>query len=435
LIISNDGGSLEIGSVQKNEVYSLIERTLTNVREDMQDNPYIEEALRVLPVGGYRSAIGAFWNAVIDDLRNKIMFRSISMFNKEMDIGREISTYDDFQNFVNDDQLIDGAYKIGVIGWEASKVLKHAKETRHIFSGHPSSTDPSIIKVLAMMEDCIKYVLNEDYPMQIIDIDEYIVNLATEGYDRNGIGIENALGDLPERYKNELANRLFTSYVHHNSTTIQRSNIEFCAPILWKFLPRAIKTQIVRRVDQEIGKGNSTTIDLAFSFVEVVGANVYLSLTSKRYRVEPIIEELESNLDVFRIEDKCVNELERFSNSIPVQLLPRYVNALTQTYIGHVGGSANFNRTDFYADGAAVRIPGMFEKFDDSAADAFIKSIKSNKKIKQRIRSAAKLRRLRSLGTIVLERVSENYHERSFLVNLVDETKEKEFFESIKTPL
>ncbi len=77
------------------------------------------------------------------------------------------------------------------------------------------------------MDDCIKYVLNEEYPMQIIDINEYMEILATETYDRNAIGIENALGDLPERYKNELINRLFTSYIHPNSTTILRSNIEF----------------------------------------------------------------------------------------------------------------------------------------------------------------------------------------------------------------
>ena len=118
---------------------------------------------------------------------------------------------------------------------------------------------------------------------------------------------------------------------------------------------------------------------------------------------------LEQNLDVFTTENKCVGELERFSASIPIQLLPRYVNALTQTYIGHIGGSAYFARTDFYADGAAVKIPGMFEKFDDTAADSFISSIKTNKRIQQRIKSPAKLRRLRSLGNIVLERVSDKY--------------------------
>ncbi len=424
--------STEIANVTSDDVHSIIKKTLLNVREDMLDNPYIEEALRVLPVSGYRSAIGAFWNAVVDDLRNKIMFRSISLFNKEMQLGREIKTYEDFQNYVNDDQLIEGAYKIGVIGWEASKVLRHAKETRHIFSGHPKSSDPSIIKVLAVMDDCVKYVLNEEYPMQIIDIDEYITLMSTEDYDRNAIGIENALGDLPDRYKNELANKLFTAYIHQNSSTILRSNIEFSSPILWKVLPKEVKIQIVRRIDQEITRGNSTSIELAFSFIKNVGGNVYLSLNSKKYIVEPIINELEANLDVFNIEDKCVKELERFESSIPVDLLPRYVNALTQTYVGHIGGSAYFARTDFFSDGASVRIPGMFEKFDDTAADAFINAIKTNRRLKQRISNSAKMRRLRSLGNIVLERVSENYHDKQLLMYLVDETKEREFFEAIK---
>ena len=60
-----------------NEVTLLIKKSVLNVREDMQDNPYIQEAIRVLSVGGYRSAIGCFWNAVIDDLRNKILHRFI----------------------------------------------------------------------------------------------------------------------------------------------------------------------------------------------------------------------------------------------------------------------------------------------------------------------------------------------------------------------
>lgn len=127
--------SSELIKVNTSEIQPLIEKSIANVRDEMMDNPYIIEALRVLPVGGYRSAIGSFWNAVVDDLRNKIIYRSLSLFNKEIRFRQEVKTYEDFQNYVNDDDLIDGAYKIGVIGWEASKVLKHAKETRHIFDG------------------------------------------------------------------------------------------------------------------------------------------------------------------------------------------------------------------------------------------------------------------------------------------------------------
>jgi hypothetical protein len=84
--------------------------------------------LRVLPVGGYRSAIGSVWNAVVDDLRSKVLHRSVELFNKVVTLPRKVESYEDFQNHVNDDQLIEGAYKIGVIGWEASRILNTLKK-------------------------------------------------------------------------------------------------------------------------------------------------------------------------------------------------------------------------------------------------------------------------------------------------------------------
>src|SRR4051812_25583264 len=90
----------------------LLRRSLRAVREELAENTYIEEAKIVLCAGGYRSAIGAIWNAVVDDLRNKIIHRSLSLFNKAMALPKEIKSYEDFQNHVNDDSLIEGAYRI-----------------------------------------------------------------------------------------------------------------------------------------------------------------------------------------------------------------------------------------------------------------------------------------------------------------------------------
>jgi len=102
--------------VTHDKMAALIECTLDKVRDDMIENPYIIEALRVLPVKGYRSAIGNVWNAVVDDLRNKIIHRSLPLFNKAVQLKRNVKSYEDFQNFVNDDDRIDGAREIGVIG-------------------------------------------------------------------------------------------------------------------------------------------------------------------------------------------------------------------------------------------------------------------------------------------------------------------------------
>lgn len=414
------------------EIIPIMQRALTSVREELRDDPYIIEAIKVLQVGGYRSSIGSFWNAVVDDLRNKIMFRSLKLFNQSVEIGRNIETYEDFQNFVNDDQLIEGAYKIGVIGWEASKILRHAKETRHIFSGHPKSSDPSIIKVLAMMDDCIKYVLNAEYPSQIIDVNDYVSTLADQNYDRNVVSIESALGDLPEIYKNELANRIYSSYIHPQSTSVLRSNIEFVAPILWRVLPKPIKIQVARRVDQEIQKGKSDVTMAAFSFIELVRNQAYLSVVARRYQIDPLVKALTDAFDDFPRENETVKDLVPYASLIPDELLPEYVLSLTRTYVGRMGSSARWNRTDFFADGAAIYIPDMFKTFDDHAANYFVEGLRSSDSLKRRIEAPAKLRRLRVLGNIVSEKISATFQERVFIEALCDEQREKEFFDLLR---
>jgi len=418
--------------IETSEVQPLLEKSIMNVRDEIKDNSYIIEALRVLPVGGYRSAIGSFWNAVVDDLRNKIMHRSLSLFNKSIDFRREIKSYDDFQNYVNDDDLIEGAYKIGVIGWEASKILKHSKETRHIFDGHPKSSDPSIIKVLGMFEDCIKYVLNEPYPPQIIDISEYIETMNSIDFDRNEIAVSNAIEELPEIYKSELINRIFKAYNIEETSTELRSNIEFIAPLLWKVLPKEHKNQIVKSLDKIISESNTKKTKRAFKFVQIVKGNIYLSANSRNYIIKPLVDNLKNNLDEWDAENKYVKLLEQYASYIPAELLKDYVWSLTHTYIGYIGGSRQYARSDFYANAAAPRIQSMFELFDDNAAMAFVETIKESRTLKSRIDSPTKLNRLRTLGNIVSEKISTSFSEKEFIETLVNETKEKEFFKSIK---
>ncbi len=421
-----------IAKASDTDIVLLIERAVMNVREDMRDNPYILEAIRVLPVQCYRSAIGNFWNAVVDDLRNKIMFRSLSLFNKEVDVSREIRNYEDFQNYVNDDQLIEGAYKIGIIGWEAYKILRHSKEARHIFYGHPKSSDPSLVKVLSVIDDCIKYVLNEEYPSQIIDINDYIEILKSEDYDRNAVAIENALGDLPETYKNELINKLFTIYIYPDSSSTLTSNIEFVSPLLWQVLPKPTKVQVVRRLDQELPNGNALVTDKVFDFVHLIGGSIYLSHNARRYKIEPLVKDLKENLDNWSVENRCVRELKQFASVITEESIDDYVSALTHTFIGYIGGSARFPRTDFYANSAAVHIPGMFQAFNDRMASAFIKTIQESKLLRSRIKIPSKMKRLRSLGLIVDEKVSDTFEYQEILSLLVDESREEIFFERIR---
>jgi hypothetical protein len=414
-----------------NEIH-LLRQELSNIREEMRGNPYVIEAQKVIQVKGYRSAIGSYWNAVVDDLRKKIIHRSLDLFNKEIQPRKEIKSYDDFQDYVIDHELIEGAYKIGVIGWEAKKILQQAREVRNIFDGHPNSTEPHLLKVLNFISDCNKYVLSQEYPVPIIDINVYFKKLEKITYDRNEISVEQALGDLPSVYKTELINRLLNTYINEDSSTILRANIEFCSPILWKFLPEEDKKQIGRRLDQLYIEGDKEKITYAVEFLIKLDGLKYASNTTRKAILEPIIKELEENLDNWSKEGELVYQLERLGAIIPEELLFRYVQALTLTYVGHRGYSLSFSRKNFFSDAAAPVIRRIFQEFDDRAAQNFVETIKTNSTLKTRIGGSGQLARLRRLAQILLSRSGLRKDVEGFLNFLMDKEKEKEFIRSIR---
>ena len=371
----------------------LLSKELSNVREEIHGDPYLAEALKVLPVKGYRSAIGAYWNAVVDDLRNKVIHRSLDLFNKEIQPKKKIERYEDFQDHVTEHDLIEGAYKIGVLSWEARKLLHQARETRNIFYGHPKSSDPSLVKVLDLISDCNRYVLSEDYPPSIIDISTYLAQMDSESYDRNQLAIEQAFCDLPAIYKSELSNRFYSAYVSENTSTDLRSNIEVCAPILWSVLTKNDKKQLGKRFDRDIVEANKEKIDRGLSYIKLVEGMMYVSTTSRRIVFEPVIDELESNLDNWTTEGQLVRELRRLGTNIPANLTTRYVSALTHTFVGFKGSSVQYSRTDFYSDAAAHIINTMFRSFDNAAVDAFVETVRSSEMLQRRIKNTGQLAR------------------------------------------
>ncbi|MES2378500.1 MAG: hypothetical protein V4553_18050 [Bacteroidota bacterium] len=409
-----------------------LQRELTNVREDFADNKYVREAITVLAAGGLRSAIGSYWNAVVDDLRKKIIHRSIDLFNKEINPKKEIKTYEDFQNHLTDYELIDGAYKIGVVSWEAHKLLHQARETRNIFDGHPDSSDPTLFKVFNMIADCNRYVLSQDYPLTIIDVNQYILTMDTDTFNKNEMAVEQAFTDLPEIYKNEMSNRLFTLYIGDNASTRLKSNIEYSYPVLWKVISKDIRQQIGKRYDKLIVEANGDTIAKANSILTIVDGMRYVSSASRRIIFEPAIKELEENLDNWGAEGRAAQNLQRLGTTIPDELINRFVSALTLTYVGYRGGSAYYSRTEFYSNTAAPKISEMFEKFDNSSTEAFIETIRTNDQLQGRVRSVNQLNRLRTLGNILLNKPEIRDDSREFLEVLVDPAKTKEFFISLK---
>lgn len=411
------------------EKLSYLQRELTNVREDLTDNKYIAEARIVLQAGGLRSAIGCYWNAVSDDLRRKVMHRSLDLFNKEM--NKKVTSYEDFQTHVTDNDLIEGAYKIGVLSWEAKKIMHQARETRNIFDGHPDSSDPNLFKVLDMIADCNRYVLSQEYSIPIINVNDYISKMDTDAYDKHELAVEQAFIDLPDVYKREMCNKIFTYYVSDTISTRFRSNIEFSFPILWRVSSKDIRQQIGQRFDKMFLEGDAQKNKKGIELFTLIDGLRYLTTTTRKLIYDPKIKYLEDHLDDWHEEGIAVKELEAFGSVVPDEYIERLVTALTLTYVGYKGSSYNFSRTTFYSDAAAPRISKMFEKFDNRSAEEFVNTIKENSILKARISGAAQLKRLRTLGNILLNKPEIKDDVRSFLELLVDETNTKDFYQKI----
>ena len=253
----------------------------------------------------------------------------------------------------------------------------------------------------------------------------------TDTYDKYELAVEQAFIDLPEVYKKEMCNKLFTYYIGDTISTRFRSNIEFSFPILWKVTPKEIRQQIGQSFDKIYLEGDAMKNDKGVNLFSLIDGLRYLSTTTRKLIYEPQIQHLEDNLDNWEEEAVSVKKLDKFGSVVPDEYIERLVAALTLTYTGYKGSSHKSNRTSFYSDAAAPKISRMFEKFDNKSAEAFVKTIKTNSKLKSRINNVALLNRLRTLGDILLNKPEITGDSKIFLELLVDENRTKDFYSEI----
>jgi len=387
-------------------VISIFQSINQEIRVDYQHNDYIAEAQAVFQIGAMRSAITQFWNAVIHDLREKVIYRSLDLFRKEMNISKNINDYEDVQKHITDYDLIEGSYKIGILDRESKTMLHQAREVRNLFGAHPYSSRPDPIKTVSMMMDCVKYVLSQPMPNKIVNVDEYLSNMQTTSFDRSKAIIVNNFSNLPKVYKFEFVTKIHKAYIHKDTPLTYIQNIEYTLPLIMSLCDRDIKRSVAGEVSTAATTGNSFIKVRTIKFSEYLDSLKYLTHSVKLSIIEPLVEKLVDNLDNFSVENNVVEELEKFSDNIPLELAPKYIEGITNTYIGRIGRSSFFSRTDFYANGAAHIIPEMFEKFTSDFIEIFSNHIKTNSILISRIKSSVKLKRLAKLCTILVDKAT-----------------------------
>jgi len=273
--------------------------------------------------------------------------------------------------------------------------------------------------------------LSQDFPPTIIDISTYLSGMDSPDFARNSIAVDQAFGDLPAVYKTELSNRLYSTYAGDTISSDLRGNIEFCAPILWSSLTKEDKKQIGKRFDKDVVDGDSKRIERALGYIKLVSGLMYVSSTSRKVVIEPLVGALRASLDNWDNETALVKQLQPLARFIPDDLRSTFVEAVTLSYVGYKGSSYSFSRTNFYSNGAAPYIKEMFQSFDSASTDAFVEVVNTDPVLRRRIKEKGQLDRLRVLGNILLENEIASVKAVEFLEKLCDEDSTEELFSKI----
>jgi len=178
-------------------------------------------------------------------------------------------------------------------------------------------------------------------------------------------------------------------------------------------------------------EGDAKKIQRALTYIQIVGGMMYVSGSSRKIIVEPLVNAMSESLDDWDKESSSAKQLQPFARFMPSEYLPRFVEAITRTYVGYKGSSYNYARKNFYSNGAAPYIKEMFESFDSEATDCFVEVVNTDTTLRRRISEKGQLDRLRVLGNILLESEIASADAAKFLEKLCDEEQTEEFFTKV----
>lgn len=176
-------------------------------------------------------------------------------------------------------------------------------------------------------------------------------------------------------------------------------------------------------------------IERALAYVKLVSGLMYVSSTSRKVVIEPLVLALAAALDEWDKESALVKQLQPLAKFIPDDLRLSFVQAITRSYVGYKGGSSSYSLTTFYSNGAAPYIKEMFQSFDSASTDAFVEVLNTDPVLRRRMKEKGQLDRLRVLGNILLESEIAVSEAVVVLEKLCDEDDTEEFFSKTLTKL
>jgi hypothetical protein len=384
--------------------------------------PYLERAKVAAEAGLYDAAVLYFWNESMNDLRRKVMSYGIEYFPYQQ--GRHITGEDSLRENVNDYELIEGCYQLGIISKEAWFFLQQCREIRNQYTAaHLSDSQIDPLEAQNFIKNCVKYVLTHELPSPGFSIRNFMERLRNADVSQMLGEIEAGIKDQASEIRKALLNRLFDEYIDTACSSMLRSNIELVAPLVWEKVDDEGKLELGQRyVRVRVGPSQDAAL-LAFNFFKVVGG---ISAIPDAYR-RPIFENYAKALitahfeaNNFRKEGPRAEDLLELRFDVPKDAAQVYTKAVILSFLGNTYGHCwkadETNRT-------------MLSHFNIHCVGATIKLLDTDRDVQQTLTSKLPIQRLKELVKILLDHPVLPAHEkRLFFFRDTPEKRIKDHF-------
>lgn len=371
---------------ERKKVFKNMEDILSLLPADkLKQSEYLSKFLSAVSAGLFDAALNYLWDETVKQLRKRVSSYDIQYFYDLLSLSEQrrskLRTEEDLSS-ITDDELINGALKLGVISEIGFRLLDDIKYMRNWASAaHPNQVTITGLQLVSWLETCIREVISLPLSTMVVRINELLKNIKKNELEESDItSIATVFENLTEEKIQSLCNGFFGIYCRNETEEFTRTNIKKLLPKLWIYVIDDTKYQIGIKYGQMKVNGDVEGAAYARSFLEIVNAEKYIPDDLKDAELKNELDNLKyahNSYNNFYLESQYIKQINnlitkrKISKNIENDLILTVLDAfLTNTH------GISWEADDYYKE--------VINKFNDRQ---FIKGIAcfTHEKIKNKL--------------------------------------------------
>jgi hypothetical protein len=374
--------------------------TLENAVRPEVPRQFLVQMKQALSVDLYPAAMRAAWDAVIDDLRKKVLAFGLQHF-ASVEGMPPIRSEADLHTQMTAHHLLLGAYKLHLLDEEAYVQLSHCMQ---LVMGYAQSnqfaSELDRLEVLNFVKNCVKYSLAVDGPQPGFDIKGLFERIENEDLTARLPEFEQAIARQPVDSTSTIARLLFRAYVEFFPTATRDANILRLFPHIWHVSTEQTRAQLGSEFVRIRLNGTNDQAGRAWSLIQLVQGASYLPddfLARYFDQLSDALLSAHNGVDNFYNEVEPAQRLLSLGARVPSSARSKYVRAVAVCFLGnHYGVSF----------AALPSLTTMLERFDAELVKVLLRQLLVDPDLRTTLLSERPAQRLPALLQLVESRIS-----------------------------